>query len=115
MSVRGVPPPPFTDKIFGKKGVADLGGTPLLPFMDISPKIFVQKGLKIVFLAQKTLDYGPKKGYGFGGYPPPPLYGFSFGKKGVTDLGGNSPFTDKICKVVFDTFSYGDIKTFLLV
>ena len=29
----GTPPPPFTDKIFGKKGVTDLGGTPP-PFTD---------------------------------------------------------------------------------
>ena len=43
---KGGTPPPFTDKIFGKKGVADLGGTPLPPLTDISPKIFLQKGLR---------------------------------------------------------------------
>ena len=37
-----VPPPPFTDKIFGKKGVADLGGTPHPPFTD---KISSEKGV----------------------------------------------------------------------
>ena len=51
---KGGSPPPFTDKIFGKKGVTDLGGTPLLPFTDFSPKSFLQKGLKIVFFAKKN-------------------------------------------------------------
>ena len=60
-------PPPFTDKIFDKKGVVDLGGTPLPPYMDISPKIFLQKGLKFVFFAQKTPDFGQKNRY-----PPNP-------------------------------------------
>ena len=71
------------------------GGTPLPPFTDFSPKKILQKGLKIVFFAQKTPNFGPKNrlriwgvppspplriffqqkgGYGFGGYPPP-LYG----------------------------------------
>ena len=50
----GTPLPPFTDKIFGKKGVAELGGTPLPPFTDFSPEIFLQKGLKIVFFGQKN-------------------------------------------------------------
>jgi len=36
-------------------------GTPLPPFTDFHPKIFLQKGLKIVFFAQKTPDFGPKK------------------------------------------------------
>ena len=91
---KGGTPPPFTDFFSGKEGVTDLGGTPLPPFTDFSPKIFLQKGLKIVFFAQKTPDFGPKNrlriwgvppspplriffqrkgGYGFGGYPPPPL------------------------------------------
>ena len=34
----GTPPPPFTDKIFGKKGVTDLGGTPP-PFTDKIRKV----------------------------------------------------------------------------
>ena len=92
---KGVTPPPFTDKIFAKKKVTDLGGTPLPPFTDFPPEICFQKGLKMVFFAQKTPDFGPKNrlriwgvppspplriffqqkgGYGFGGYPPP-LYG----------------------------------------
>ena len=32
-----------------------------------------------------------KIGYRFGGYPRPPVYGFFFGEKGVTDLGGIPP------------------------
>ena len=34
----GTPLPPFTDKIFGKKGVTDLGGTPP-PFTDKIRKV----------------------------------------------------------------------------
>ena len=37
--------PPRLRIFFGKKGVTDLGGTPLPPFTDFSPKIFLQKGL----------------------------------------------------------------------
>ena len=48
----GYPPPPFTDKIFGEKGVTDLGVPPSPPL-----RIFFQR----------------KGGYGFGGSPPPPL------------------------------------------
>ena len=55
------PPPPFTDFSFGKKVVTHLGGTPFPPFTDFSPKIFLQKGLKIVFFCSKTPDFGPKK------------------------------------------------------
>ena len=40
----GGAPPPFTDKIFGKEGVTDLGGTPLPPFTD---KISAKRGLRI--------------------------------------------------------------------
>ena len=36
--------PPFTDFFPGKKGVTDLGGTPLPPFTDFSPKNFFKKG-----------------------------------------------------------------------
>ena len=92
--MEGTPLPQFTDFFFSERGVTDLGGTPLPPFTDFSPEICLQKGLKIVFFAKKkTPDFGPKIGYGFGGYPPAPLYGFFFSKKG---------FTDKIRKVVFD-------------
>ena len=35
----GTPLPPFTDKIFGKKGVTDLGGTPPPPFTDKIRKV----------------------------------------------------------------------------
>ena len=66
--------PPFTDFFSGKKGVTDLGGTPLPPFTDFPPKIFLQKGLKIVFFAQKTLDFCPKNRLRIWGLPPsPPL------------------------------------------
>ena len=62
--------------LFGKKGVTDLGGTPLPPFTDFSQNVFLQKRLKIVFFAKKkkTPEFGPKIGYGFGGYPPPPQW-----------------------------------------
>ena len=52
--------PPFTDKIFAKKKVTDLGGSPP-PFTDIPPKNVLQKVLKMVFFAQKTPVFGPKK------------------------------------------------------
>ena len=35
----GTPPPPFTDKIFGKKGVTGLGGTLPFPFTDKIRKV----------------------------------------------------------------------------
>ena len=41
LSVRGVPPPPFTDKIFAKKKVTDLGGTPRgKKYVEAEPGIF---------------------------------------------------------------------------
>ena len=46
-----------------------MGGTPLPPFTDFSPKIFLQKGLKIVFFAQKTPDFGPKNRLRIWGVP----------------------------------------------
>ena len=49
---KGGTPPPFTDKIFVKKKVTDLGH---------SPKNVLQKVLKMVFFAQKTPVFGPKK------------------------------------------------------
>ena len=35
----GTSPPPFKGNIFGKKGVMDLGGTPLPPFTDKIRKV----------------------------------------------------------------------------
>ena len=58
------------------------------------------------FLLKKHLILVPKRSYGFGGYPPPPLYGQNFQRKGGYGFGGYSsppPFKDKICKVVFDS------------
>ena len=73
LSVRGVPPPPFTDFFSGKKGFSDLGGSPP-PFTDFPPKIFLKKGLKMVFFAQKTPNFGPKNRLRIWGVPPsPPL------------------------------------------
>ena len=53
----GVPHPPFTDKMFGKKGVTD-----------------------IFLLGKKSYGFGGypllrtrRRSYGFGGYPTPPL------------------------------------------
>ena len=82
LSVRGVPPPPFTDFFSGKKGVTDLGGTPLPPFTDFSPKNFLQNGQKIVFFAQEKPDFGPKNRLRIWGVPPSPHYGFFFQRKG---------------------------------
>ena len=43
LRIWGVPPsPPFTDKIFGKKGVTDLGGTPPPPFTDKIRKVIFE-------------------------------------------------------------------------
>ena len=79
-------PPPIYKKNSGKKGVTDLGGTPLPPFTDFSPNTFLQKGLKMVFFAQKTPDFGPKNRLRIWGVPPsPPLRNFPqnfFFKKG---------------------------------
>ena len=81
----------------------DLGGTPLPPFTDFPPKIFLQKGLKRVFFAQKTPDFGPKNRLRIWGVPPSPLYGQNFQWKGGYGFGGTPPpFTDKIRKVVFE-------------
>ena len=53
---KGGIPPPFTDKIFAKKSYG-FGGYPPSPFMDIPPKNILQKVLKMVFFAQKTLVF----------------------------------------------------------
>ena len=89
---KGGTPPPFTD-FFGKKGVTDLGGTPLPPFTDFSPKICLKKGLKIVFFGQKTPDFGPKNRLRIWGvqYTPLPLYGQNFWQKGGFGFGGYPP------------------------
>ena len=83
---------PSRNFFFGKKGVA------------VSPKFVLQKGLKIVFLAQKTPDLGPKNRLRIWGAPPSPRLQIFFSEKGVTDLGGtpSPPFTDKIRRGVFD-------------
>ena len=52
--------------------------------------------ITIPFLPKKHLFFG-KKSYGFGGYPP-----FTDKKKELRIRGVPHPFTDKICKVVFD-------------
>ena len=70
---------PFLDQTFRetiKNYFADFvpkGGSPP-PFTDFSPKIFLQKGLKMVFFAQKTPDFGPKNRLRIWGVPlPSPL------------------------------------------
>ena len=76
--------PPFTDFFPGKKGVTDLGGIPLPPFTDFSPKICLQKGLKMVLFAQKTPDFGPQNKLRIWGVPPsPPLRIFFSTKRGL--------------------------------
>ena len=62
----------FADFFSGKEGVTDLGGNPLPPFTDFSPEICLQKGLKMVFFAQKTPDFGPKNRLRIWGVPPSP-------------------------------------------
>ena len=86
--------------------MASLIGRPSNTTLRISPKNVLQKGLKIVFFAQKTPDFGPKNRLRIWGVPPSPLYGFFFSEKGVTDLGGTPPLTDKIRTVVFDPLPY---------
>ena len=81
-------------------------GTPLPPINVHFLRIFLQNMLKKK-IAQKTPDFGPKIGYGFGGYSPSPLYGQNFQQKGGYGFGGYPPpFTDKIRKVVFDGLPY---------
>ena len=72
---KGGTPPHFTDKIFAKKKVTDLGGTPPSPFTDTPPKNVLQKVLKMAFFAQKTPVFGPKNRLRIWGVPLPPLYG----------------------------------------
>ena len=81
-----------------------MGGTPLPPFTDFSPKICLQKGLKMVFFAQKTPDFGPKNRLRIWGVPPsPPLRIFFSAKRDLRIWGvPPPPFTDKIRKVVFE-------------
>ena len=80
------PPPPLRVFFSGKEEVTDLGGTPP-PFTDFPPKIFPQKGLKMVFFAQKTPDFGPKNRLGIWGVPPsPPLRIFFSAKRGLRIL-----------------------------
>ena len=61
-------------------------------------------------MLKKHLIFVQKIGYGFGGYPPPPLNRFVFREKGVTDLGDTPPITDKTRKVVFNGAPYRQIK-----
>ena len=61
-----------------------------------------------MFFAQKTPDFGLNNRLRIWGVPPPPpVYEKKKSvKRGLRILGGNPPppFTDKIRKVVFDTF-----------
>ena len=51
-----------------------MGGTPLPPFTDFSPKKILKNWLKLVFFAQKTLVFGQKNKLRIWGVPPlPPL------------------------------------------
>ena len=59
LRIGGVPPPSLRTKFSQKKSYR-FGGYPS-PFTDFSPEIFLQKGLKMVFFAQKTPDFDPKK------------------------------------------------------
>ena len=104
LRIWGVPP---YYGIFPAKKELRILGVPPSPPLRTFPENFSSKRAKKCFFAQKHLILVQKIGYGFGGYPPPPLYGFFFSKKGVTDLGGTPPFTDKIRKVVFDRLPKG--------
>ena len=55
-----------------------------------------------MFLLKKHLILVQKIGYGFRGYPSPPIYGFFWQKGGYGFGGYPPPFTDKIRKVVFE-------------
>ena len=64
-------------------------------------KICLQKGLNIVFFAQKTPDFGPRNRLRIWGVPPsPPLRTKFSAKRGLRIWG--VPFTDTIRKVVFE-------------
>ena len=72
------------------------------PFLGFVQKYKILREIYTSSLLKKHQILVQKTGYGFGGSPPPPLYGSFFGEKGVTVLGVPPPFTDKIRKVVFD-------------
>ena len=55
LSVRGVPHTPLRTKFSTKKELRILGGTPSPPLQTFPRKFFLQKGLEIVFFAQKHL------------------------------------------------------------
>ena len=57
----GTPLPPFTDKIFGKKGVTDLGGTPQIR-NSLFAENFVRKGGEGGTPHIRNLFFGPKTG-----------------------------------------------------
>ena len=98
----------FTDKNFAIFFM-DIGGTPPSPLYGHLPNNLSSKRVKMVFFAQIHLFFRSKKGFGFGGVPlSPPLQTTFLAKKelriwGVPPL-PPLPFTDKICKVVFDVF-----------
>ena len=65
----------------------------------------------VFFAKTKHLFLVQKIGYGYGGYPPSPLYGQYFRQKGSFGFGGYPlpPFTDKIREEVFDLAPNGPI------
>ena len=68
-------------------------------FADFVRKRGTPPPLRTIFLLKNRLRIW--------GVPPSPLYGFYFGEKGVTDLGGTPPpLTDKIRKVILEGLSY---------
>ena len=79
---KGVPPPPLRTIFLAKKELWILGLPPLPNFTDISLYFFLKKKrLKIVYIAQKTPEFGPKNKLRIWGLPPPPLYGQNFQRK----------------------------------
>ena len=74
------------------------------PFLGFVQKYKILREIYTSSLLKKHQILVQKTGYGFGGYPPPPLQGFFSAERGLR-IWGVPPlplFTDKIRKVVFE-------------
>ena len=88
---KGGTPPPLRIFFPAKKELR-IWGVPPPPFTDFPPKICLQKGLKMVFFAQKTPDFGPKNRLRIWGVPPsPPLRIFFSAKRDLRIWGVPPP------------------------
>ena len=87
---KGGTPPPLRTKFSAKKELRNWGVPPSPPLRIFPRKFSFKKGKKLCFLLKKHLFLVKNIGYGFGGYPPPPLYGKKFQQKGGYGLGGTT-------------------------